>query len=85
MSELPICDIINPVRAKRPNTKGMIKAMTVQITAKKMQLSPAFNDYATERLSAKLDKFFGSEASSKLILTSVKNKISLELTVVLTA
>ncbi len=63
-------------------SKGMIKAMTVQITAKKMQLSPAFNDYATERLSSKLDKFFGNEANAKIILTAIKNKISLELTVV---
>ena len=62
--------------------KGMIKAMKVQITAKKMQLSPSFSDYAEERLSAKLDKFFGDEASAKLILTEQKNKIILELTVV---
>jgi len=60
----------------------MIKAMKVQITAKKMQLSPSFSDYAEERLSAKLDKFFGDEASAKLILTEQKNKIILELTVV---
>lgn len=62
--------------------KGMIKAMKVQITAKKMQLSQSFTDYAEERLSAKLDKFFGDEASAKLILTEQKNKIILELTVV---
>ncbi len=59
----------------------MITAMKVQITAKKMQLSPSFSDYAEERLSAKLDKFFGSEASAKIVLNSVKNKIILELTV----
>ena len=63
-------------------SKGMIKAMKVQITAKKMQLSQSFTDYAEERLSAKLDKFFGDEASAKLILTEQKNKIILELTVV---
>ena len=62
-------------------SKGMIKAMKVQITAKKMQLSQSFTDYAEERLSAKLDKFFGDEASAKLILTEQKNKIILELTV----
>ena len=55
--------------------------MKVQITAKKMQLSPSFSDYAEERFSAKLDKFFGSEASAKIVLNSVKNKIILELTV----
>ncbi len=62
-------------------SKGMIKAMKVQITAKKMQLSPSFNEYAEERLSSKLDKFFGSEAKAKIILSSIKNKIILELTV----
>ena len=56
--------------------------MKVQITAKKMQLSQSFSDYAEEKLSAKLDKFFGDEASAKLILTEQKNKIILELTVV---
>ncbi len=61
--------------------KGMIQAMKVQITAKKMQLSQAFTDYAEERLSAKLDKFFGDEASAKIVLNTVKNKIILELTV----
>ncbi len=55
--------------------------MKVQITAKKMQLSQSFNEYAEERLSAKLDKFFGNEAKAKIILTAVKNKIILELTV----
>ena len=55
--------------------------MKVQITAKKMQLSPSFNEYAEERLSSKLDKFFGSEAKAKIILSSIKNKIILELTV----
>ena len=60
----------------------MIKAMTVQITAKKMPLSPAFSDYAEERLSAKLDKFFGSEATAKIIMSTIRNKVILELTVV---
>ena len=55
--------------------------MKVQITAKKMQLSQSFTDYAEERLSAKLDKFFGDEASAKIVLSTVKNKIILELTV----
>jgi SSU ribosomal protein S30P/sigma 54 modulation protein len=59
----------------------MIKAMKVQITAKKMQLSPSFTDYAEERLSSKLDKFFGSEANAKIVLNTVKNNVILELTV----
>lgn len=55
--------------------------MTVQITAKKMQISQSFTDYANERLSAKLDKFFGDDAKTKLTLSTIKNKIVLELTV----
>ena len=55
--------------------------MKVQITAKKMQLSPSFSEYAEERLSAKLDKFFGSEANAKIVLNAIKNKVILELTV----
>lgn len=55
--------------------------MTVQITAKKMQISQSFTDYAQERLSAKLDKFFGEDAKAKLTLSSIKNLIVLELTV----
>lgn len=55
--------------------------MKVQITAKKMQLSPSFSEYAEERLSSKLDKFFGSEANAKIVLNTVKTKIILELTV----
>lgn len=56
--------------------------MTTQITAKKMQISPSFTDYANEKLSSKLDKFFGSDAAAKLTLSTVKNKIVMELTVI---
>lgn len=55
--------------------------MNIQITAKKMQISQSFTDYAEERLSSKLDKFFGDEAKSKLTLSTIKNQIVLELTV----
>ncbi len=55
--------------------------MNIQITAKKMQISQSFTDYAEERLSSKLDKFFGDEANSKLTLSTIKNQIVLELTV----
>lgn len=46
-----------------------------------MQINQSFTDYAQERLDAKLDKFFGSEAEAKLMLTERKGKIELELTV----
>jgi putative sigma-54 modulation protein len=46
-----------------------------------MQISDSFTEYAEQRLSAKLDKFFGDEADAKLMLTELKGKIVLELTV----
>ena len=61
--------------------KKEVYLMTTQITAKKMQLSPSFSEYAEERLSSKLDKFFGSEANAKITLSTIRNKIILELTV----
>lgn len=55
--------------------------MTMQITAKKMQISQSFTDYANERLSGKLDKFFTDEAKAKITLSPIKDKVNLELTV----
>ena len=48
--------------------------MKITITAKKMQIPQNFTEYAEKRLSTKLDKFFGSEATHK-------NLIVIELTV----
>lgn len=55
--------------------------MKVTITAKKMQISPNFTEYAEKRLTDKLDKFFGDEADAKITLAEFKNQIILELTV----
>ena len=55
--------------------------MKITLNAKKMQISDSFTEYAEQRLSAKLDKFFGDEADAKLMLTELKGKIVLELTV----
>lgn len=55
--------------------------MTMQITAKKMQINQSFTEYAEKRLSSKLDKFFGDSAAAKLTLSTEKNHIILELTV----
>ena len=54
----------------------MITNMTIQITAKKMQLSQSFTDYAEERISAKLDKFFGDDAKAKLTLKKLTYEIT---------
>lgn len=56
--------------------------MKLKITAKKMQISQSFTDYAEERLSAKLDRFFGDEATAKVTLSPIKNQITLEVTVI---
>ena len=55
--------------------------MKMTITAKKMQLSQTFNDYAEERIKSKLTKFFGEDFDAKLVLSEIKNQIVLELTV----
>ena len=55
--------------------------MKVTITAKRMQISSNFTEYAENRLTAKLDKFFGDEADAKITLSEFKNQIILELTV----
>lgn len=54
--------------------------MKVQITAKKMQIPQAFTDYAEKKLS-KLDRFFGDEADAKITMSSIKEEITVELTV----
>lgn len=55
--------------------------MKLTITAKKMQISQNFTDYAEERINSKLGKFFGDDADAKIVLTEQKNQIILELTV----
>lgn len=53
----------------------------MQITAKKMNVNQSFTDYAEKRLSSKLDRFFGDEADAKITMSTVKDKIILEVTV----
>lgn len=55
--------------------------MKMTITAKKMQVSQNFTDYAQQKIDAKLNKFFGDDADAKIVLSEVKNQIILELTV----
>lgn len=55
--------------------------MKVTITAKKLNISQAFNDYAEKKLGAKLDRFFPDEADAKITLSERKEQIALELTV----
>ncbi len=55
--------------------------MKVTISARKMQIPQAFPEYAEKKLDAKLTKFFGDEADSKITVSEHKNQIILELTV----
>ena len=54
--------------------------MKLQITAKKMQVPQTFNEYADKKLT-KLDRFFGDEADAKLTVSTLKDDIIIELTV----
>ena len=55
--------------------------MTVNITAKKIQISQAFTDYVTKKIESKLDRFFTGDADCKVTLTEQKNMITAEVTV----
>lgn len=67
-------------RGTRPDLKGMM-SMKVTITAKKLSINQSFTDYATQKLSAKLDRFFPEEAEAKITLEERRELIVLELTV----
>lgn len=56
-------------------------SMKVTITAKKLTINQSFTDYATQKLSAKLDRFFPEEAEAKITLEERRELIVLELTV----
>ena len=55
--------------------------MKLQITAKKMTIAQSFTDYAEKRLNSKLDRFFGEEADAKITISTLRDDITLELTV----
>ena len=55
--------------------------MTVNIRAKKIQITQAFSDYATKMIEAKLDRFFSGDADCKVTLSEQKNMITCEVTV----
>ena len=55
--------------------------MKTIISAKKMNIPQAFNEYATQRIDSRLSKFFGDEADEKIVISEIKNQIVVELTV----
>ncbi len=55
--------------------------MKVIITAKKLNISQSFTDYAEQKLNTKLDRFFPEEAEARITLAERRDMIILELTV----
>lgn len=55
--------------------------MNLQISAKKMTVNQAFTDYAEKKLSQKLDRFFGEGTDSKIMMTTMRDIVTMELTV----
>lgn len=55
--------------------------MKLTITAKKMQILQSFTNYAEDKLTSKLDRFFTGDADAKVTLTELRGNIVLELTV----
>jgi putative sigma-54 modulation protein len=55
--------------------------MRITVSSKKVQLGSSFNDYAEQKLSKKLDRFFGEDAHAALTFSSVRDQVIAELTV----
>ncbi|WP_044974513.1 ribosome-associated translation inhibitor RaiA [Ruminococcus sp. HUN007] len=55
--------------------------MKTIISAKKMNIPQAFDDYAKERLDSRLSKFFGDDADAKIVISEARGQIVVELTV----
>lgn len=55
--------------------------MKVIISAKKINISQSFTDYAEKKLNAKLDRFFPEEAEARITVAERRELIILELTV----
>ena len=55
--------------------------MKTIISAKKMNIPQAFDNYAKERLDSRLSKFFGDDADAKLVISEARGQIVVELTV----
>lgn len=55
--------------------------MKTIISAKKMNIPQAFDEYAKQRIDSRLDKFFGDDADAKIVMSEQKNQIEVELTV----
>lgn len=55
--------------------------MTIKITAKKMQINQTFTEFAENRINGKLSRFFNDHAEASIVLTPIREQVTLELTV----
>jgi putative sigma-54 modulation protein len=55
--------------------------MRLVVSAKKVQVGQTFTDYAEQKLSKKLDRFFGENAEATVTLSAVRDMVIVELTV----
>jgi putative sigma-54 modulation protein len=55
--------------------------MNMTVTSKKVQVGQSFTDYADQKLSRKLDRFFGENAEAKLTVSALRDMVVIELTV----
>ena len=55
--------------------------MNMTVTSKKLQVGQSFTDYANKKLAKKLDRFFGESAEAKITLSTIREKVVVELTV----
>lgn len=55
--------------------------MKIQLTSKKIQISPSFTEVAEKRINSKLGRFFGDDADVKILLSSRRDIVTVEVTV----
>ncbi|NLJ15721.1 MAG: ribosome-associated translation inhibitor RaiA [Clostridiales bacterium] len=55
--------------------------MNIQLTSKKIPISPSFKEVAEKKISAKLSRFFSDEADVKILLSTRRDIVTVEVTV----
>ncbi|MCL1881034.1 MAG: ribosome-associated translation inhibitor RaiA [Oscillospiraceae bacterium] len=55
--------------------------MKMTVSSKKLHIGQSFTDYADEKLSKKLERFFGEVAEAKITLSTIRENVVVELTV----
>lgn len=57
-----------------------VKSMKINITARKITVTEAFRNRSEKKL-AKLDKFFDADAEANLVVSEIRDKVTVEVTV----